>query len=84
MMSFKITLSAVLCAAMLGLSHSAAAQNLYKQSPRKRSLIADHRASQVGDILTITVDEAHSVRNEDKVDRKNESSLAARMEEITR
>ena len=37
----------------------------------------------VGDILTISVRESTSVKNEDKVERSNDSSLAARLEAFT-
>lgn len=79
-MSARILL---LVAALCCLSGSIRAQNLYKQSTDRRALIADLRAGQIGDILTITVDETHRVTNEDRVDRLNESSLAARLEEYS-
>ena len=59
------------------------AQNLYKSVRNAQPLIADHRARNVGDILTIAVREAHTITNEDKVNRKNQSSLAARLEDYT-
>ena len=37
-------------------------------------------ARNIGDILTITVTESHQVQNDDKVERSNETSLAAKME----
>lgn len=58
-------------------------QNLYQQSSAAAAVIADLRASAVGDILTITINEAHSVSNEDKVERTNRTSLAARLESFT-
>jgi flagellar L-ring protein precursor FlgH len=68
---------------VLGGAAALPAQNLWKSVPHPRALIADHRAMQIGDILTITVDETHRVTNEDKVDRSNQTSLAARLEEYT-
>ena len=62
---------------------TAPAQNLFKKARSARALIADHRASAIGDILTVTVDEIYSVTNEDRVDRSNTSSLAARLEEYS-
>ena len=59
------------------------AQNLYMQARNPRSLIADHRARNVGDILTITIREMQQVRNEDKIDRTNSTNLAARLEDYT-
>jgi flagellar L-ring protein precursor FlgH len=59
------------------------AQNLFKRATGNRALIADHRATAVGDILTVVIREAHKVKNEDKVARENNSSLAARLEAYT-
>lgn len=59
------------------------AQNLYKETLHPRSLIADHVAVNLGDILTILIQENHKVLNEDKVDRTNESSTRADVEEYT-
>ncbi len=59
------------------------AQNLYKRSPAPRSSIADHRATAVGDILTIIVNETHKVSNNDKTERTADTSLAARFEAYT-
>ena len=77
-LALTLTLSsaALLCGAL-------PAQNLYRAGVQPRSLIADHRAQAIGDILTITVRETQQVKNEDKVDRKNQTSLAARLEEYT-
>jgi flagellar L-ring protein precursor FlgH len=69
--------------AAIALPAALPAQNLYKQTLHPRSLIADHRASQLGDILTIVIQENHKVLNEDKVDRSNESSLRADLEEYS-
>ena len=59
------------------------AQNLYMRGGLQRSLIADLRASGIGDILTIDIVEQHRIKNEDKVDRNNATSLAARLEAYT-
>jgi flagellar L-ring protein precursor FlgH len=40
-------------------------------------VIADLRAAHVGDILTVTIQETHSVNNEDKIQRTNDTTLAA-------
>lgn len=58
-------------------------QNLYKRAAAPRSSIADHRASAVGDILTIIVSETHKVTNNDKTERTADSTLAARLEAYT-
>lgn len=69
---------------MLGaaaLARPTEAQNLYRMTNGGRgSLIADVRAGRIGDILTITVNEITQVRNQDRVERENASSLAARLE----
>ncbi|HLU39208.1 MAG TPA: flagellar basal body L-ring protein FlgH [Planctomycetota bacterium] len=59
------------------------AQNLYRRAAAPRSPIADHRAMAVGDILTILVSESHKVANNDKTERKTDTSLAARLEAYT-
>lgn len=61
----------------------AAAQNPYIRAGAKLGSIADLRARNVGDVLTITIQEQHSVKNEDKVERKNDTSMAARLEAFT-
>ena len=70
-------------ASLAGPLAEAKAQNLYKQAREPRSLIADHIAVNLGDILTIVIQETHKVINEDKVDRLNESSTRADVEEYT-
>jgi flagellar L-ring protein precursor FlgH len=65
------------------LSAAATGQNLYKRAPAPRSAIADHRARAIGDILTIVVSETHKVANNDKTERKADTSLAARLEAFT-
>lgn len=59
------------------------AQNLYKRAASPRSAAADHRAGAVGDILTIVVAETQRVSNNDKTERKADTSLAARLEAYT-
>lgn len=44
---------------------------------------ADLRARNIGDILTITIDEKHTVKNDDKVERKQDSSLKAKLDTFT-
>lgn len=60
-----------------------AAQNPYVRSGAHTAAIADLRARAVGDLLTIVIQETHSVKNEDKTERKSDSSLAARLETFT-
>ena len=62
------------------LSASVQAQNPYIRTGVRIASIADQRARHVGDILTITIQEQTSVRNEAKVERRNDTSLAARLE----
>lgn len=57
-----------------------AAQNPYVRAGAGIAIIADLRARNVGDILTVTIQEIHSVKNEDKVERRNDTTLAARLE----
>lgn len=60
-----------------------AAQNPYLRTGANINAIADLKARNVGDILTVSVQEQTSVKNEDKVERRNDSSLAARLEAFT-
>jgi flagellar L-ring protein FlgH len=69
--------AAVALAALAGRAH---AQNPYLRNGVAISAIADLRARNVGDILTVLIQEQHSVKNEDKVERRNDTSLAARLE----
>lgn len=62
------------------LAAAAPAQNLYARAGYVAGAIADHRAQKVGDVLTILIREQTKVKNEDKVDRSNISSLQARLE----
>lgn len=56
------------------------AQNPYLRTGAHLSSIADLRARTIGDVLTITIQEQHTVRNQDKVERYNDTSLQARLE----
>lgn len=62
---------------------TAPAQNLYLQGRAAASVIADLRARDVGDILTVTISEIYSVANNEKVARSNATTLAARLEAWT-
>ncbi|MBM3973686.1 MAG: flagellar basal body L-ring protein FlgH [Planctomycetes bacterium] len=62
------------------LAAPAAAQNPYVRAGANLGVVADLRARNVGDILTVIVREQHSVSNQDKVERRNDTSLAARLE----
>ncbi len=59
------------------------AQNPYVRTGAMISAIADLRARNVGDILTVLIKEEHSVKNEEKVERRQDTSLAARLETYT-
>ncbi|MFO1076345.1 MAG: flagellar basal body L-ring protein FlgH [Planctomycetota bacterium] len=64
----------------LAVAAAAAAQNPYVRAGANISIAADPRARAVGDILTVQIQEVHSVKNEEKVERRNDTSLAARLE----
>ncbi len=70
-------------AAALAAATAVSAQNPYVRAGATVSAIADLRARNVGDILTVLIQEQHSVKNEDKVERRNDTSLAARLEAFT-
>lgn len=59
------------------------AQNVYTRPGAEVGVIRDLRARNVGDILTITIQETTTVKNEDKVERRNDTTLAARLEAFT-
>jgi flagellar L-ring protein precursor FlgH len=65
---------------LLSLAAPVAAQNPYVRAGANVSSIADLKARNVGDILTITVQEVTSVRNQEKVERSQDTTLAARLE----
>ena len=62
------------------LAAAATAQNPYVRAGANISIVADLRARSVGDILTVTVQEQTSVKNQDKIERRNDTSLAMRLE----
>jgi len=65
---------------LLGLGAAARAQSLYKNAGQpKCSLISDLRASGIGDILTVVIRETHKVEQKDITDRKNDTSLSAKL-----
>lgn len=66
--------------ALFAVANLAVAQNPYVRANASVGVINDLRARKVGDILTIAVREATSVKNEDKVERSNDTTLAARLE----
>lgn len=73
----KILCCAFACAALLP------AQNLRKQRSTRTSLIQDHSARAVGDILSILIEERHTVINNDKVERSSTTSLRAELDAWT-
>lgn len=66
--------------AVLAFAVAGAAQNPYVRPSVQIGAMTDPRARNVGDILTIVVQEQQSVRNEDRVERRNDTSLATRLE----
>ena len=68
--------------AILGLACVTTAQGAYKRRA-PRSLVSDLIARNIGDILTVIIDENSTVTNEDKVERENTTTLAARLESYT-
>ena len=72
------TLALVGLQALLGASLTA--QNIYKKPGGRGSVISDLRARKVGDILTVLIQEQTTVRNEDRVERSNDTTLAARLD----
>lgn len=59
------------------------AQNLFARTMSPRTLVGDNTARFVGDILTIRVQEDYRIRDEDDIERTNQTSLAARLEAFT-
>ncbi|MEZ6038060.1 MAG: flagellar basal body L-ring protein FlgH [Planctomycetota bacterium] len=59
------------------------AQNPYVRTGSRIAAVADQRARHVGDILTVLVQEQTSVVNQEKVQRTNDTTLAARLEAFT-
>jgi flagellar L-ring protein precursor FlgH len=60
-----------------------AAQNPYLASGARINSVADQRARNVGDILTIIIQEQSTVLNEERTERSNDTSLAARLDAYT-
>ena len=73
-------LRTLVLASSLALAGTASAQNPYVRTGATVGAISDLRARNVGDILTVLIQEQHSVKNEEKVERRNDTSLAARLE----
>lgn len=69
-----------LLALTLGTASFATAQNPYVRAGANISAVTDLKARNIGDILTVSIQETHSVKNEEKVERRNDTSLAARLE----
>src|SRR5215813_6316805 len=70
-------------AALLATLPSLSAQNLYRRARRTIAAIADTRATAIGDILTVVINEGTKLKQEDKVNRTNSTSFAARLEAWT-
>ena len=65
---------------LAALAATAPAQNRYVRTGVRISAIADQRARHVGDILTVLIQEQSTVQNEERTERSNDTSLAARLE----
>lgn len=68
---------------MLALPSVLPAQNMFMQRHTQGTLIEDHTAARVGDLLSIVISETQRIKNEDKVERTNTSSLEARLDAYT-
>lgn len=79
----SLTRIACLIACIGAFTTGATAQNTYVRTGANIGILADLRARNVGDILTVTIQEQTSVKNEEKVQRRNDTSLAARLESFT-
>ncbi|MHC5065896.1 MAG: flagellar basal body L-ring protein FlgH [Planctomycetota bacterium] len=78
----SIYLTAILLAP-LALVTEAQAQNLFMQRRTQGTLIDDLTAAHVGDLLTIIISETQRIKNEDRVERTNTTTLQARMNAYT-
>lgn len=78
-----ITRILAVCAFATATTAPVAAQNPYVRSGATISIIEDPSARNIGDILTVMISEKHSVKNEDKIERRNDTSLSARLEAYT-
>jgi len=79
----KLILTTLLCLSPLALAPEVQAQNLFMQRRTQGALIDDLTAAHVGDLLTIIISETQRVKNEDKVERTNTTTLQARMNAYT-
>ena len=77
------TLSYTIPLAIGLLAAATPAQAVFLKTKNPVSLIEDLTARKVGDIVTIEVQEAHKVKNEDKVNRTSSTGLAARLEDYS-
>ena len=68
---------AAVVAAGLCLAGAAQAQSLWKPGSRMSSLIADHTAHKVGDIVRIVISERQTVQDKNNLKTERTSSLAA-------
>jgi flagellar L-ring protein precursor FlgH len=78
--SLRVSLLALAIAPAAAPGAALRAQNPYVRPGVVVSVAADLRARGIGDVLTIAIVESHSVKNEDKVERSNDTTLAARLE----
>ena len=62
---------------------TAVAQNPYVRTGSRIAAMADQRARNVGDILTVLIEEQSTVLTEERTERSNDTSLAARLEAYT-
>lgn len=74
---------AFVAALLPAITGALSAQNPYVRTGARISAVADLRARSVGDLLTIQIQETHTVRNEDKTERSSDSSLSARLATFT-
>jgi len=66
-----------------GLPSTLHAQNMFMQRHTQGTLIEDLTAAHVGDLLSIIISETQRIKNQDKVERSNISSLEARLNAYT-
>ncbi len=74
----NLTLTAAV--ALIATLPSLVAQNPYVRAGAAISVATDPRARAIGDVLTVTIQEQTQVRNEERVERRQDTSLAARLE----
>jgi flagellar L-ring protein precursor FlgH len=73
-------LCSLLALALVALPTGSRAQNLYARARRPVASIGDTRATSIGDILTVVIHEGTKLKQEDKVNRTNSTTLSARLE----